>query len=117
MKKKKDKWQLKMTRRQVLKAGMIGGAGMMMPLRFLPAKAFAAAAATGLSDPALQPKFMNPVPDALAPGFIYQPNKKTGEYTVQIAKAKQATGLIDPATGKALKIYNSWDWSMTCQNR
>ena len=36
------KKQFKMTRRQVLKAGLIGGAGLMMPLRFLPAKAFAA---------------------------------------------------------------------------
>jgi len=34
--KKKDKF--KMTRRQVLKAGMIGSAGLMMPLRFLPAE-------------------------------------------------------------------------------
>jgi hypothetical protein len=44
--KSKNKGKFKMTRRQVLKAGMIGGAGLMMPLRFLPAKAFA--------DPALQ---------------------------------------------------------------
>ena len=70
--KKKDKF--KMTRRQLLKAGMIGGAGMMLPLRFLPAKAFAAGAAgacdilgTGctnfsLSDPSLQQKFVNRVP-------------------------------------------------------
>ena len=56
-----------------------------------------------LSDPALQPKFANPVPDALAPGFIYQPDKKTGEYFVTVAKTKQATGLVDPLTGKALK--------------
>ena len=35
------KKQFKMTRRQVLKAGLVGGAGLMMPLRFLPAKAFA----------------------------------------------------------------------------
>ena len=57
MKKKKKK--LLMTRRQVLKAGMIGGAGLMLPLRFLPAKAFAdpALSGLGLSDPALQPKF------------------------------------------------------------
>ena len=43
-----------MTRRQVLKAGMIGGAGLMMPLRFLPSKVFAAPAISGLdlSDPA-----------------------------------------------------------------
>jgi FtsP/CotA-like multicopper oxidase with cupredoxin domain len=93
----------KLTRRQLIKAGLISGAGMMLPLRFLPPKAFAAPAVMGLSDPALQPKFANPVPDALAPGFIYQPDKKTGEYFVSVAMGQQATGLIDPATGKALK--------------
>ena len=69
--KKKD--QFKMTRRQVLKAGLIGGAGLMLPLRFMPPKAFAARAIRGLSDPAFQPKFEELVPDALSPGFIYQP--------------------------------------------
>ena len=48
-----------------------GGARSVGALR-----AYAAAAAVGLSDPAAQPKFMNAVPDALAPGFIYQPDKK-----------------------------------------
>ena len=38
---KKKKFNPKVTRRQVLKAGMVGGAGLMLPLRFLPAKAFA----------------------------------------------------------------------------
>jgi spore coat protein A len=92
MKKKKKK--LMMTRRQVLKAGMIGGAGLMLPLRFLPAKAFANPAARGLSNPTVQPKFVNLVPDALAPGFIYQPDKM-GRYKIQIGTAVQQTGLVD----------------------
>ena len=72
---KKKKWQLKMTRRQVLKAGMIGGAGMMLPMRFLPAKAFAAAqpASVPLQNPSWVKKFFLPVPDALNPGFKYAP--------------------------------------------
>jgi FtsP/CotA-like multicopper oxidase with cupredoxin domain len=45
---------------------------------------------------------VNAVPDALAPGFIYTPGKK-GIYDIAVAKGKQVTGLIDPATGKALK--------------
>jgi len=98
---KKTKLNLPLTRRQVLKAGLFTGAGMMVPWRFLPAKAFAAAAATGLSDPALQPKFANPVPDALAPGFIYQPDKK-GRYKIKIGPAVQQTGLIDTTTGTPL---------------
>ncbi len=51
------KKQFKMTRRQVLKAGMIGGAGLMLPLRFLPAKAFASSSSHGtLNDPARRGK-------------------------------------------------------------
>jgi FtsP/CotA-like multicopper oxidase with cupredoxin domain len=89
---KKKKWKLKMTRRQVLKAGMIGGAGLMMPLRFLPAKAFADALIPGLSNPALQPMFMTPVPDALMPAFKYQPDSK-GRYKIHVGTAIQQTGL------------------------
>jgi len=83
----KNKGKFKMTRRQVLKAGMIGGAGLMLPLRFLPAKAFANPGSQAcellgglpdctnfsLSDPSLQPKFEIEVPDALMPGFKYSP--------------------------------------------
>jgi FtsP/CotA-like multicopper oxidase with cupredoxin domain len=67
--------------------------------------ALAAPAATGLSDPALQPKFVTPVPDAMAPRAIYR--RRGGEYWITVGKAKQATGLINPATGKPLK---TWVW-------
>ncbi len=109
--KKKDRF--KMTRRQVLKAGVIGGAGMMLPLRFLPAKAFAAGAGGAcdilgmgctnfsLSDPSLQPKFENLVPDALAPGFIYKPDRR-GRYSIRIGTAVQQTGLRANGTGAFL---------------
>jgi spore coat protein A len=91
------------SRRKFLKSSAALSALASLPLSVRWHVAQAATAAVGLSDPALQPKFVNLVPDAMAPGFIYQPDKKTGEYTVRIQKAKQATGLIDPATGKALK--------------
>jgi len=65
-------------------------------------RALAASAKVGLSDPALQPKFANPVPDALSPGFIYQPDKH-GRYKVQVGATIQETGLIDPATGIPLQ--------------
>jgi spore coat protein A len=93
------------SRRQLFKSSLFAGAGLMLPLQFKTGIAMAnpAVEGLGLSDPALQPKFANPVPDALAPGFIYQPDKKTGEYFVSVQKAKQATGLIDPVTGKPLK--------------
>ena len=40
----------------------------------------------GLSDPALQPKFTEVVPNALDPGFIYRP--KNGKIKVELALAK-----------------------------
>ena len=89
---KKNKF--KMTRRQVLKAGLAGGAGMLLPWRFLPAKAFADPAATGLSDPAYQDKFVNLVPDALAPGFkILTPKSNDTKLKVFAGEALQWTGL------------------------
>ena len=94
---KKKKWELKMTRRQVLKAGMIGGAGLMLPMRFLPAKALAAAlpASVTLNDPVAVDKFMSPVPDALAPGFKYTPVGNSGNsrnYRVGVSQANQQWG-------------------------
>jgi FtsP/CotA-like multicopper oxidase with cupredoxin domain len=97
---KKKKFNPKMTRREVLKAGMVGGAGLILPLRFLPAKAFAVPAAAGLSDPALQPKFVNVVPNAADPAFSYKGKKN--KYNVEVGPAVQQTGLIDPVTGALL---------------
>lgn len=79
-------------RRQVLKAGLIAGVGMMAPWRFLPARVFAAAAIPGLSDPAVQPKFVNLVPDAMAPGFKFTSNNN--KYQIQMRQNVQMTGLV-----------------------
>ena len=95
------------TRRQVIKAGLIAGAGMMVPWRFLPAKAFASPAMWGLSDPALQPKFVNPVPDALAPSFHFDASRRTGQYHIVAARTRQWTGLINPRNGSK---QNTWLW-------
>src|SRR5665648_167258 len=92
------------TRRNFLKLAGINTLALYAAARGNPLmRVLAASASVRLSDPALQPKFAIPVPDALSPGFIYKPDKKTGEYFVKIAKTRQATGLIDPFTGKALK--------------
>ena len=66
MKKKK----FKMTRRQVLKAGLAGGVGMLLPWKFKLPKAFADTQGPGLSNPAIQPKFAALVPNALDPSFF-----------------------------------------------
>jgi FtsP/CotA-like multicopper oxidase with cupredoxin domain len=83
---------------------MIGGAGLMLPLRFLPRKAFGIPLAAGLSDPALQPKFVELAPNALDPGFLFKdfggtPSQKPN-FHIKASKTKQQTGLIDPSTGK-----------------
>jgi FtsP/CotA-like multicopper oxidase with cupredoxin domain len=76
---KNKKIDFRMSRRQVLKAGLYGGAGLMLPWRFLPAKAFAddACGILGcditLNDPDSVDKFVNGVPDALDPTFKYNP--------------------------------------------
>jgi len=87
------------TRRDFVKYTGLAGAGVMMPGW---ARALAGApAAVGLSDPALQPKFMNLAPNALDPGFIFEPGPD-GKFRVAIRETKQRTGLIDPKSGRPL---------------
>jgi FtsP/CotA-like multicopper oxidase with cupredoxin domain len=57
-------------------------------------RAFAATQGPGLSDPALQPKFTNPVPNALNPGFIFDTSK--GKIKVAVGQTVQSTGLVAP---------------------
>jgi FtsP/CotA-like multicopper oxidase with cupredoxin domain len=89
------------TRRSILKASAAAAAVASVPGQLWLREAYGIPAAVGLSDPALQPKFVYPVPDALDPGFKYQPDKK-GRYKVQVRPAVQQTGLINPNTGSAL---------------
>ena len=91
------------SRRQILKTGLAAGAAMMVPWRFLPARAFAASAFQGLSDPALQPKFVEMAPNALHPSFKFSPsNVKKGKYNIIIDQGIQYTGLVDTASGRSL---------------
>ena len=88
------------SRREFLKLSGATVAGLALTSQgFIRVLGAPAADGIGLSDPAFQPKFVNLVPDALSPGFIYQPDKN-GVYNIDIAKTKQWTGLIDPLTGK-----------------
>ena len=102
---KKSKFNRPISRRQVLKAGLMAGAGMMLPWRFLPAKAFAEAAIPGLSDPTLQPKFANIVPNALDPGFKFNPYLPN-RYAVGVGAAWHNAGLVNSSgTPLRTKIY------------
>jgi FtsP/CotA-like multicopper oxidase with cupredoxin domain len=89
-----DLKKLKLTRRQLIKAGLISGAGMMLPWKFKLPKVFGATQGPGLSDPALQPKFTELVPNALDPGFIYDTSK--GKIKVAVGQTVQMTGLVAP---------------------
>jgi FtsP/CotA-like multicopper oxidase with cupredoxin domain len=113
--KKKNKFEMKMSRRQVLKAGLYGGAGLMLPWKFFPNKAFAEPAAAGLSDPALQPKFVELAPNALDPAFLFKDLNVDGlpaqkpNFSIRAAATKQETGLINPRNGQRLKT-NVWGY-------
>ncbi|MFC1923115.1 multicopper oxidase domain-containing protein [Chloroflexota bacterium] len=67
--------------------------GALAALRYgLVRRGLAAYAVVGLSDPALQPKFMNTVPDAMAPGFKF--TSKNNKYKVALGPSVQQTGLL-----------------------
>ena len=59
------------SRREFLKLTGATVAGFALSSQFGFMRVLAETARDGLSDPALQPKFVNPVPDALSSGFIY----------------------------------------------
>jgi spore coat protein A len=92
-------------RRQFLKLTAATGAGLAAPLRLAGSGAlgriptvFAAPLGAGLSDPALQPKFVEAAPNALDPGYKY-----TAPYTVGVGyNAGHETGLINPTTNARL---------------
>jgi FtsP/CotA-like multicopper oxidase with cupredoxin domain len=98
-----------LSRREFFKlTGLSAGVGLIGPGRLLPGLAGVRApigaryvpAAVGLSDPALQPKFVNRVPNAANPAFAYKGTKN--KYTVEIGPSVQQTGLVDPVSGAAL---------------
>jgi FtsP/CotA-like multicopper oxidase with cupredoxin domain len=88
---------------------------MMLPWKFGLPKAFGVTQGPGLSDPALQPKFANAVPNALDPGFIY--NTRKGKIKVAVGQTVQMTGLVGtdnvtpvPTTvwGYGDKMFYTW---------
>jgi FtsP/CotA-like multicopper oxidase with cupredoxin domain len=102
---RKDK--LNLSRRDFIKSGAFALAGLALPGRRdilnVTARSFTARnpavrellavpAAVGLSDPALQPKFVKVVPDALDPNFKFtSPN---GKFKVAVGPSVQMTGLV-----------------------
>ncbi len=78
-------------------AGLVGSGHVLPGLTGVraPAAGVYVPAAAGLSDPALQPKFVNSVPNAADPVFSYKGKKD--KYNVEIAPALQFTGLVNGA--------------------
>jgi spore coat protein A len=94
-----------MKRRDFIKiAGMAGAGVALMPGGFVKRGLRAETLAAGLSDPALQPKFVNLAPNALHPAFKFMPDSQNGLYSVAIRElSNHQTGLIDPTSGRLLK--------------
>jgi FtsP/CotA-like multicopper oxidase with cupredoxin domain len=91
------------SRRSFLRATGAGGAGLLVLGRVgtdlvSPATVGAVPLSTGLSDPALQPKFATAVPNALDPGFIYDTGKgpTRNKLKVAVGQTVQFTGLVGP---------------------
>jgi FtsP/CotA-like multicopper oxidase with cupredoxin domain len=111
------------SRRKFLKLGAAAGAAVAAPVRLpgfaggllAPGRVFAVPAAAGLSDPALQPKFVEPAPNALDPGFLFKDLNQRGRpvqkpnFSIRAAATRQETGLIDPKNGRRLKT-NVWGY-------
>ena len=101
------------SRRRFMKTGALAGAASLAHLRSgHPAGAEPAAA--GLSDPAVQPKFVEVAPNALEPGSRFQPlptGPRAGTFDVSVQQTVQQTGLRRGGTGRPLNttVYGYGD--------
>jgi len=86
------------SRRKFLKTGAAAGGALVIPWSISLRSAYGAALDSSiglLSDPAIQPKFVELAPNALDPGFIFQPHPNTDIYHVQMAQTVQNVGLVN----------------------
>jgi spore coat protein A len=91
------------TRRNFVRTTLAAAAAAGVPWRRFVANAYGSPTTMGLSDPALQPKFVNNSPNALHPAFKYRPDRMA-RYSVAISTTKDhRTGLIDQGNGKLLR--------------
>jgi FtsP/CotA-like multicopper oxidase with cupredoxin domain len=96
-------------RRDFLKITGAASVTATLPFTQFVNHARAVRAAYGLSDPALQPKFVELAPNALDPAFLYKDLNENGgpafkpDYSVYAGQTIQETGLINPKNGRRLK--------------
>ncbi|MDH3514675.1 MAG: multicopper oxidase domain-containing protein [Gammaproteobacteria bacterium] len=100
---------LRPTRRGFLKSTAAVGVGFALPGLWTGRRARAVPLADGLSDPALQPKFVEFAPNALDPGFLFKdlndkgkPSKRP-DFRIRVKETIQETGLFNPSNGDRLK--------------
>lgn len=97
------------TRREFIKIGGASVAAAYASGKLSLLRALAVPAAAGLSDPALQPKFVELAPNALDPGFLFKDLNENGgpafrpNYSIRVKETVQETGLIDPKNGRRLR--------------
>lgn len=108
---KKKKWQLKMTRRQVLKAGMIGGAGLMLPLKFKVPKVWAQIPGGGLSPDDVD-KFVLPLVKPPAMPTSKMPGNNKDLYRIAVRQFQQRI-LSPPHPETTVWSYGSVDFPGT----
>jgi len=96
-------------RRDFLKSATALATGFAVPGLWTARGTRAAALAPGLSNPAIQPKFVEMAPNALDPGFLFKDLSENGRpahlpnYSIKIAETVQETGLINQKNGRRLK--------------
>jgi FtsP/CotA-like multicopper oxidase with cupredoxin domain len=100
------------TRRRFLQYSALAGTSLVLPKHPFLRRAHAIALDSGvgpLSDPALQPKFVELAPNALDPGFLFKDLNDNGgpvqqpNFSISAAQTIQQTGLVDPKNGRWLK--------------
>jgi spore coat protein A len=106
------------TRRRFLQAAAAVGVGATLPLgtrRWAPATR-AAPDVSPLLDPASQPRFVNPLPRPLDPGFVFQPDgvvDGVAHYDLAVRQFTQSLGLRD-GSGQPLET-TVWGYGSATQ--
>jgi FtsP/CotA-like multicopper oxidase with cupredoxin domain len=94
-----------LSRRRFLKGAGAAGALLATSPLWRPGSAAAIPLAKGLSDPAVQPKFVEDAPNALDPAFFFEPltaGPRSGSFDVHVGQTVQETGLRHRGTGRRL---------------
>jgi spore coat protein A len=106
-----------LTRRAFIKATVGLGAGLLLPLPAMIKQAYALSAP--LLDPLTQLKFVRPLPNPLAPNYIFQPSGTDPAsglplYDIRAEQISHDAGLVDPASGRALRM-TAWAYGTPTQ--